>query len=978
MISCNLGFRGVREGSLIFSPGLLMEPHHFRLPLLAALVLAVFGLAGCGSRGGIDGSMVERCKPGSAACLSSQLGQICNQQGQWASFQCASGQTCQNDICVAADGHCAAGTTQCLNNQVGQICDQQGQWVTLACSSHQVCRDNACVAAEEPCAAGATQCLSSQVGQICDQQGQWVTLACSSDQACLDKTCVAADKPCVPGATQCLNNQAIQSCGNDGQWVTSACESGQTCSDGRCQGVCSPKLHECLTDYLQHICLNDGSSWVTSECPSELKCANGECIGTCEPGSRQCATTRVARECRSDGSGFVEQECLTGMSCEQGACVPDVTAACTVGKDTCKDTQTALICKPDGSGYDVKTCSEGTTCQTGQCMGPICAAGQTSCANTDVINLTSVQTCNEDGSGYTVSICRAHEQCILNKTTTRHECYVPPCDSGETICGDPASTQSSADRLSRCQTLPNGELGWVTYVCSTPSACVVNDWGVAECYAECAPGDRRCSSDENAIEDCGEDGKWSQQSCDQIGSGIQACLVVPTNHQVVCGDPDCSSLQYDRETYKTYGRCLSDQIRKCGDDGKLHSAVPCDEGMCLPESDGFGVCKDPNRCNQAEGWRECVTDNDAYRTCLSSHWEFTLCENGQQCTDDSQGHAACGDDCDPGARRCSGADYQVCLAGGTWGPPTPCASGECSPSTTLCEIACQPGDTRCVGDVLLVSDGTSLGSAGMQVCQTDGGWGITQACATAQYCRRSGNGVHIGCVECVGDSVPGGNEENAVDSRCNADGTGRQICSSNNTWPTAVTACGSGEQCVKRRDGTIRGSCSDYGCSSSYSRRCVGYETLTTPETISDCCAGDCQSETAECWHRQAQYDPTCLETTSCYTGRYDTQYNAIYETCCSGYCKSGQGCLRIKGQPCASVTSCEVNKVGRATVCCGDCQTDGSCLKGQEAEHPLGEYFTCGSTSTLCWSIGSCTWTPGSGVSGAMYADCRPKPDAG
>jgi hypothetical protein len=309
---------------------------------------------------------------------------------------------------------------------------------------------------------------------------------------------------------------------------------------------------------------------------------------------------------------------------------------------------------------------------------------------------------------------------------------------------------------------------------------------------------------------------------------------------------------------------------------------------------------------------------------------------------------------------------------------TRCSTGECNPLTLRCELACQPNELRCVGDVTIASDGSSLGSSAVQICQADGRWGATQACATTpgkvEHCRRSGHGVPLGCVECVGSAVPGGNEENAVDSRCSADAGGVQICTPNNNWSSAATACDSTEQCVKRRDGTVTGLCSDDGCASGSSRRCAGYQTLTTPETIDDCCSGDCQTDIGVCLHRASQYDPTCVETVSCFTGRYDSSSTAIYETCCSGYCRSGSGCLRIKAQPCAAVSSCTVKTLGRTNVCCGSCQTDGGCAKGQESDHPASEYFTCGNSSSLCWNLSSCAWSPNGG-SGAMYADCTAKP---
>jgi hypothetical protein len=339
--------------------------------------------------------------------------------------------------------------------------------------------------------------------------------------------------------------------------------------------------------------------------------------------------------------------------------------------------------------------------------------------------------------------------------------------------------------------------------------------------------------------------------------------------------------------------------------------------------------------------------------------------------------STCGDDCIPGKTRCSDANVQVCSSTGTWGAAQPCSVGECNSLTGRCETACVPGQLRCAGDVVLASDGSSLGSRALQICSANGAWGTATACATsgadASLCRRSGLGEHLGCVQCVGPSVTGGNEEGAVDSRCSVDTKGFQICTANNTWPTATTACTGTEYCKKQRDGSITGTCSSYGCSSASTRakRCVGYEAVTTPVTVDDCCAGNCDATAGKCLHRKSNYDPTCTETTSCFTGRYDSVGASIYETCCSGYCRSGEGCLRIKEQACTTVSSCAVTTVDHYNVCCGTCQSTGLCATGSGALHPAGEYFACGTSTNLCWSLGGCNWTSSGTTSGAMFANC-------
>jgi hypothetical protein len=831
------------------------------------------------------------------------------------------------------------------------------------------------------CEPASATCLSSGVGQICNQQGAWATFQCGSDQTCADGACMRPGEPCKNGETQCLNDQVSQQCQNE-RWIVLACGQAEPCSHGHCLATCSPNRHDCVDGSLQRVCLADGSSSVVAECPASSRCQNGECWGACKPSNTVCAAKQIIRECKADGSGYVERLCPPAMSCREGSCVPDDSAACTLGTDLCADEKTVLVCRPDGSGYDVKDCPRKTSCIAGQCMGSVCASGSTSCEVSDVTNLPGVRTCAEDGASFEVSVCRGDEQCVLNKNTGRHECYEPPCTPGTKLCGDPSGKSSTNDRLSRCETLADGKLGWVSYACDKPATCTVTEAGSVECHAECAPGDSRCASDGDAIETCSDDGQWVKKSCNVGGGGsVRVCLVVPTTHKAVCGDPDCVALQRNVQDYKTLGRCSGTQIRKCGEDGRLGKAEDCDEGSCLPGTNGFDTCKDPTRCTKEDGFRECASGKDAYRTCLSNHWEFTLCPLGATCADDGKGRAACGDACDPGDIRCEGPKYQTCSDDGKWGTSRICDVGECNPATKRCETACQPGQIRCAGDVVRASDTTSLGGAAMQTCTQDGSWGAAVACPASgvrpQHCRRSGEGVHLGCVECVGPGVLGGNEEGAIDSRCSADGHSYQTCQSDNTWPKAQTACQTGERCIKQRDGAVKGTCSDDGCKNDTSQLCVGYENLSQAITIDDCCAGECDEVAGLCAHRRSQYDPTCLDTTSCYTGE-SADGGDIRETCCSGYCVSSQGCLKIKGTACTNVTSCTVVRTGNANICCGGgCQSGGKCAGGADGghlpEHPASEYFTCG--GKLCWGVGSCTWSSAGSGSGAMYADCVEEP---
>jgi hypothetical protein len=826
------------------------------------------------------------------------------------------------------------------------------------------------------CKPGKTACLSAEVGQICNAEGQWATFQCGTDRLCDAGACVSLGATCGDNERSCLSDTVAQLCTSDQSYVAVACSAGKVCRDGDCRDICEPNTHECASDSLLQHCRSDGTGWLKSECPTGTTCTHGACEGSCEAGTAACVTNDLLRVCRGDGTGYSEQQCPASMSCSDGRCTSNTSATCTFGTDVCLNESTLLECLRDGSGYKLRDCPSKTSCRSGKCLGTVCAAGATSCVGSTAADFTGVQTCNDDGSGYSVAICKSAGRCIQNQDSGKYECYVPPCTSGEEACVEPSAGKVSTDYLSRCEILSNGKLGWVSYKCDLPAVCKSTSATAAACHTECSPGDQRCSTDGTAVETCGTGGTWEASNCTKTVGADSMCVLVPTTKKVVCGDKDCRTLQTTLAWYTTRGRCSSTSIRLCGEDGRLSAATACAEGQCVAESDGLGTCKDPTRCQHDDGWRECIASNDAYRTCMSGHWEFTLCAEGALCTNAGEGLATCGDDCIPEKVRCVDAGFQTCTSAGTWGPTQACTTGECNPLTNHCETACVAGQLRCTGEVAVASDGTSLGSRAVQRCTSAGAWGSAQTCAAtssgdATLCRRSGMGEHIGCVRCVGPAVTGGNEEGAVDSRCNTETTGYQICQADNTWPTSTTACTGTEHCAKQRDGSITGTCSNYGCTTGKPKFCVGFETVTTAVTIDDCCSGDCDSTAGKCLHRKRHYDPTCTETTSCFTGRYDSDGASINETCCTGYCRSGQGCLKLKAKACDAVTSCAVTKVDHTNVCCGTCLTTGLCTTGTEAQHPYGEYFSCGLSSNVCWAIGSCSLASGSSTSGAMFANC-------
>lgn len=423
-----------------------------------------------------------------------------------------------------------------------------------------------------PCKPKAVECLSLQIGQICDGQGRWATFQCAPGEACAGGACVAA-----PSAS-------TGSC-----HLASECTADQLCREGYCVSACTSNERTCVASAVLRVCSEVGSDPEITQCPVGSECRSGECVGTCVPNARSCSSSHVARECRADGSGYIDLPCTEGRYCEEGRCVGDPYSECFAGYAACKDFSTALVCKKDGSGYESKPCAPGTFCADGQCWGPVCAAGASECLSSDISKSPGMLVCDDDGASYTVKFCKGKELCLHDYYSTYGQCYEPPCALGEVVCGDPENPGSMPNRLSRCETLSDSTRGWVAFACDAPATCKEID-GRARCVHPCVPGEQRCGDDVSGIDTCDQNGNWVVVPCDS-DAGTPACVRVPLDGRIVCGDLECRELQGDSTTYKTNGMCDGTQIRRCGEDGRLMPAVDCDYGDCVRDGRRFGTCQ---------------------------------------------------------------------------------------------------------------------------------------------------------------------------------------------------------------------------------------------------------------------------------------------------------------------------------------------------------------------------------------------------
>jgi hypothetical protein len=265
--------------------------------------------------------------------------------------------------------------------------------------------------------------------------------------------------------------------------------------------------------------------------------------------------------------------------------------------------------------------------------------------------------------------------------------------------------------------------------------------------------------------------------------------------------------------------CVSASIARYCVDGRAWQLDPCSVGescyvgICRPTSataqaDGLlpGACDTALECEDGE--ERCVEDGfvstPLYQTCAGGQWRTTLetCSGDEVCLGytDREGlrHKLCGAECVPGSRRCSASQLQECQNDGTWGTGRACGVGVCATlasNDAACVVECAPSTVRCTGSTVVGSDGT-LAYTMEASCSSSGLLETATACGAGESCRVSRYGEHVGCVECIGSDVFGGNALGYIDTRCaptNPDAV--QSCGDDNTWGASRT-CATGMSCA--------------------------------------------------------------------------------------------------------------------------------------------------------------------------------------
>jgi hypothetical protein len=653
------------------------------------------------------------------------------------------------------------------------------------------------------------------------------------------------DDPCKVGSAECVNDRLVRTCvpgqvGQDPYWTVNACQPDEVCdadalagggagdagsegTNAACVGRCEQGESECVSPELARHCV-DGRAWQLERCNVGEGCVDGVCrigadggVRVCVPDERACASDEVEKVCDHDGTRWVESQCEDSEVCIVDRCAPDPDASCDEGS-RCLDNKTALRCLGEARGFMRVDCPDDTYCELGRCRGPVCALGEI------CVGLNQVRRC-VDGVAFEDTQCGVNEVCKQNGDDAA--CVPRNCNPGATVCGVPDDPSADPTKTySRCLSgaeTASGVPEWAVSECQGLLTCDPTFAATANpCRQACTPGAQTCMPDPQGIADgfaeCQDDGTWGPvERCNPAAGSRLQCALEPNPDasalpRAICAEPVCAFVITNQDAVG--GTCDGVQLRACTQDGTLGAASDCDVGICratsfVMQSDGLlpGACDTALECE--EGEQRCILDGATatplYQVCAGDRWSSALetCDGDEPCVGylDAQGRSRtlCGADCVPGHRRCAAdGSLETCSDDGAWGAAESCSAGTClalGNNDAACVLQCAPGRARCGGTITTSPDG-SPGFAMEATCSAEGTLEAAVACDAGELCRVSGNGEHVGCVQCIGPDVLGGNAFGFVDSRCTPlDSTSLQTCSADNTW-SASRACSAGTSCV--------------------------------------------------------------------------------------------------------------------------------------------------------------------------------------
>ncbi len=800
---------------------------------------------------------------------------------------------------------CKRGRTECVTDSLIRTCvptANGNEWLISQCGASDSCSPTGAPGSggSADAGGGSTAAKSDAGGGDGGVTGSASGLTAAPGVAACVGTCTSGDKECVSDALSKV-------CINGGVWSLNPCDVGKKCNSAT--GTCE---------------LSSGAGTVQA----------------CTAGAKACAGDKTEKVCNQDGTAWTQTACLLNMTCAKDHCVPDPKASCDNGP-VCLDNKTAVRCLGTDKGYETVACKGSTYCEGGRCRGKVCAVGSVCSGTTSATKPsgTGIQEC-VDGTSYKNTACASNEVCQQDGDTAT--CVKQECVLGTVVCGDPRDSKVDKQKnFTVCEaaatfggSAPNVPT-WATGECAAPSTCspaVASGQTTANsvnpCTTVCTPKEQRCATDPvtgiaSGTQTCDANGLWGPvTTCNPGTAAALMCAPVYSTDasklaKVVCTAPVCAywlnQLAANRGVLRgvttvlgsqlddsgltgNQGACKADQLLACSADGKLSaSAVACAKGFCSNvlggvQADGHtpGACPSPVTPECKDGEEICANggQDGAFFKCVAGFWtaQLNTCTGSKTCFDtgtssNNSRSIFCGDQCADGMRKCdaSATPKLLTCTGGKWPTTgTACKSGACQSVVTggvpdaVCALDCIPGELGCAG------------TSSQMKCNAKGTWDAPTACTTGTSCRVSGAGRALGCVECVGTAVKGGNENGVSDTQCDPTSpTKLRKCGDNNKY-AAGTSCTN--TCVQGSTSDTCGSCQGIGgttltqCTNST----IASEPACGPCTVYDTNVGGAVATLTHCTNTAIAAAGSTI-TESCTTQNYGT-VTTVNGSCCSFY----------------------------------------------------------------------------------------------
>jgi hypothetical protein len=838
----------------------------------------------------------EICEPGITACAGRAL-QLCTEDGTaWATLE-----VCPTpDLCRTSDNStvsdclrptCAENQMSCDGNMLRTCNAMRTGWElfdTCESAAHCDAGNHQCLPA--PCEPGDRRCNVGSLERCNDARTAWAPLAtCETNELCEATLAPAAvvdevvsvsqlpapmvddegpiaclDPVCIPKEVQCDVNRLIAcNAGQTALTLAEECATPKLCDASitytglrgspRCvRPTCAPGEHRCTDAGVLELCNSDRMGYDPIEaCIGAPFCNavaadNGQpgCEDApCEAGEMQCNGPQI-QVCTDDRTRFEERvpPCETRGLCNDDN---DRNAFCQApvcqrgafsGSEFRCQGAALLRCNDQHTGFDpLATCATPGLCNAALgfagCQPPVCAPGETRC------NGNFVQRCNDQRTGF----------------DNTEQCAPGTCDSALGRCADPCTLGSARcnaqGNLEECRNLLVGRE--ITGRCGSPQLC---DASARTCRTPpqgcTADGVRRCRQQGQAsvLEQC-TDGRSRFVTLDTCDGGE------------VC---DPNDTRCDACVQGSESTCEGNNLATCSANGQTENNTACDNG-CQSVANGPDRCRNcvPGRVS-CEG-RQLVVCRQRNGTEVSDREDCAtnaLCQQTiQSCTGENCHCTAKA--CDPGERRCTGGQPELCNPGQTGFQPDGgnCGAGNCNSQTGRC-FACALGDVSCI-------NGSLFG------CAPDRS-GFTTALG-ARRCLRDN----------VGDRSQSCNGNQLIDSRC----------------PAGSPICVAGLGCQECNPGDFDSECVSGGVAAR--TECLGGDLQTIA------CSGD-----SDC------VDAVCQGAGDCNTQSSPLRTPCTIPRVGAGFCDGAPRPSCVQCLPGSVATDCNDN----GNVCTTDTCTGGVC----------------------------------------------------